>query len=72
MKSGLGLLAALPLAFVGGLIALIAFGRCDNGPTNLPCTLMLGMLLIVLIIGGAFTTVALGITACRSASGSQR
>jgi len=72
MKLGLGLLAALTLAFTGGLIALIAFGRCGNDANNLPCSLMLGMLAFALILGSALTAVALGIAMCRAASRSQR
>ena len=72
MKFGLGLLAALPLAFAGGLIALIAFGRCASDANNLPCILMLGMLLVALIIGGGLSALILGITACRTASRNQR
>ncbi|HEY7020434.1 MAG TPA: hypothetical protein VH349_04905 [Ktedonobacterales bacterium] len=72
MRGTLGGLALLTLAFAGGLIALIAFGRCDDGATSLPCTLMLGMLFVAFIIGSGLTALILGITACRAASRSQR
>jgi uncharacterized membrane-anchored protein len=65
-------LAWLTLAFAGALIALAAFGRCDDGATSLPCGIMLGMLLYALIIGGSLSAVALGITAFRAARQSQR
>ena len=72
MKSGLGLLAWLTLAFAGGMLALVAFGRCDDGATSLPCGIMLGMLFLVLLVGGSLSAVTLGITACRAARQSQR
>ena len=72
MNSTLGWLGWLTLTFVGGLIAVLMFGRCGNDASNLPCTLMLGLFLVVTVAGSSLTALILGITACRAARQRQR
>ena len=72
MKSTLGWLGWLTLAFVGGLLALPLVWRCNDGATSLPCTLEFGMLFLAAIIGAGLTAMILGIIACRAARQHQR
>ncbi len=71
MNSTLGWLGWLTLTFVGGLIAVPMFWRCDMAPQP-PMYPHVGMFLVAAVAGTSLSAVILGITACRAARQRQR